>query len=212
MLLLSRRLTCSIIQIISSRGVSAIAGRAGNEKFKRDPGKPGSVNKFNEYQPNFTLYEVKYESMLIAFVENQVAALEDHLSVQSSEVRFENIAAENLKTAAEMFMYLNTCPGNDSLKNWFRSWSLFYDDLFKAHNIDHIILTMNRIIKSNLPPNKDAKVGSVLKRTAKLLSLKLGKIQSLLPGQSRNVTYTDDQSMNTSEGKKIAKVGVSGKN
>ena len=71
---------------------------------------------------------------------------------------------------------------------------------------------MNRIIKSNLPPNKDAKVGSVLKRTAKLLSLKLGKIQSLLPGQSRNVTYTDDQSMNTSEGKKIAKVGVSGKN
>ena len=165
-----------------------------------------------EYQPNFTLYEVKYESMLIAVVENQVAALEDHLSVKSSEVRFENIAAENLKTAAEMFMYLNTCPGNDSLKNWFRSWSLFYDDLFKAHNIDHIILTMNRIIKSNLPPNKDAKVGSVLKRTAKLLSLKLGKIQSLLPGQSRNVTYTDDQSMNTSEGKKIAKVGVSGKN
>ena len=170
------------------------------------------MNKFNEYQPNFTLYEVKYESMLIAFVENQVAALEDHLSVKSSEVRFENIAAENLKSAAEMFMYLNTCPGNDSLKNWFRSWSLFYDDLFKAHNIDYIILTMNRIIKSNLPPNKDAKVGSVLKRTAKLLSLKLGKIQSLLPGQSRNVTYTDDQSMNTSEGKKIAKVGVSGKN
>ena len=45
--LLSWRLTRSIIQSISSRGVSAGAGRDKKEKFKREPGKPGSVNKFS---------------------------------------------------------------------------------------------------------------------------------------------------------------------
>ena len=45
--MLSRRLTWSIIQTLLSRGVSASAGRGGKEKFKREPGKPGSVNKFN---------------------------------------------------------------------------------------------------------------------------------------------------------------------
>ena len=36
-------MTWSIIQSISSRGVSAGAERDGKEKFKREPGSPGSI-------------------------------------------------------------------------------------------------------------------------------------------------------------------------
>ena len=58
--------------------------------------------------PDLLLYDDKM---------SQVNLLEDQLGIQSTEVKFENIGRENLKTAAEIYIYLNTCP--DSLKPWF---------------------------------------------------------------------------------------------
>ena len=51
------RLTWSIIQSISSRGVSAVAGRAGEIKIKRDHPRPGSGRQLYE--------ETIYNSVLI---------------------------------------------------------------------------------------------------------------------------------------------------
>ena len=48
---------------------------------------------------------------------------------------------ENLKTAANMFIYLITCP--ESIKPWI----LFYKDLFTNQSPDQILLTLNRIMK-----------------------------------------------------------------
>ena len=48
---------------------------------------------------------------------------------------------ESLKSAAEMFIYLNSCP--ETVKPWI----LFYDDLFSNAPLHKIVLTLNRILK-----------------------------------------------------------------
>ena len=64
------------------------------------------------------LYEDRYKS-------NQVEAVEQELNMGKSEVRFQNVSKSTLKTATEMFIYLNSCPHNNALKQWFTSWSNF---------------------------------------------------------------------------------------
>ena len=68
-----------------------------------------------------------------------VDTAEEQLKTNSSDERFNNMTAEDLKTAAEMFIYLNTCPDS-----WFKSWSSFYRDLFLTKPADQIILTRRR--------------------------------------------------------------------
>ena len=48
---------------------------------------------------------------------------------------------ESLKSAAEMFIYLNSCPGT------VKPWILFYDDLFSNTPLHKILLSLNRILK-----------------------------------------------------------------
>ena len=60
----------------------------------------------------------------------QMTKLEDDLSITSNEKIMENMTAENLKKAAEMFLYVNSCP--DPLKSWF----LFYINLFERKSPD----------------------------------------------------------------------------
>ena len=95
---------------------------------------------------------------------SQVMAVEQQLNIDSSELRFKNITTKDLRNAAEMFIYLNTCPyaagpyirnyGNAALENWFKSWSLFYNDLFKTQTVDQILLTLNRINNINITSKK----------------------------------------------------------
>ena len=113
-----------------------------------------------------------------------MARIEDKLAFESSELIFENITLADLKIAAEIFIFLRTCPGtDDGLKTWFTSWSSFYEDLFSTHTLDKIILTLNRIMKND---NTDSKVRSqkLLKRVAKYSSLKYEEIQSMLAGHT----------------------------
>ena len=69
-----------------------------------------------------------------------VKRVEKELQMNSSEVSFENMTAKNLKTAAEFFIYLNTCPHTSTLKSLFILWADFYADLFGKQSRDQIIL------------------------------------------------------------------------
>ena len=118
-----------------------------------------------------------------------VKTLEQTLQMKTFENTLENITAEDLKIAASMFIYLNTCPYTDTDKLWLKSWSQFYTDLFQTQTADQVILTLNRMTKIiDHQDNRDLKL---LNRITSLLSLKFQEIQSLiLPvDQFENVTF-----------------------
>ena len=65
---------------------------------------------------------------------SQVEAVEQMLLIESSELINvtlselninDTLTKEELQSAGEMFLYLNTCPNSQ----WFKSWSTFYKDL-----------------------------------------------------------------------------------
>ena len=74
---------------------------------------------------------------------SQVSRVEQKLRVVSSDEIIASLSKEDLKIAAEMFLYLNFCPNL-----WFRLWSSFYRDLFLTQSADQIILTLNRMMKT----------------------------------------------------------------
>ena len=127
-----------------------------------------------------------------------VTQVEQMLELQSSELRFENMTAENLEIAANMFIYLLTCPfyniDNVYDEKWFKSRDMFYKDLFnKNTSPDIILLTLNRMMKVT-NENKNKRYGKqrdkkLLKRIADYLSLKHGTIRSLLSLAAGNVIY-----------------------
>ena len=122
----------------------------------------------------------------------QVKKLEHKLNINSSEVRFQNITLDELKSAAKMFIYLNICPG--SLKPEFQ----FFDDLFKKKTPYKIILTLNRLKESvNNPEIVFFKMiaQNLLNRISQMLSLKYGDIISMLPGLLNNVSSNADTSI-----------------
>lgn len=134
---------------------------------------------------------------LFSFKASQVTAIENYLQMKPSYIIMKNITRENLKTAAEMFIYLCTCPGNNGewkMENWFKSWYTFYSYLFQKQSTYQIILTLNRMMKSSLPQNKDGKLmaETIFKKLSPLLSLKYEEIQSMLPLEGRNVYVTGE--------------------
>ena len=122
-------------------------------------------------------------------IKSQVEAVEQMLEVESSELRFENMTEENLENAAKMFIHLAMCIGIHS-KEWFKSWDLFYKDLFHEKTPPYqIILTLNRMVKlRNVKENAGKlRAKKLFKRIADHLSLKYGAIQSLLPLGAENM-------------------------
>ena len=107
---------------------------------------------------------------------SQVKAVEQMLQIESSEYINDTLTNEELKTAAEMFLYLNTCP------SLFKSWILFYEDLFLTQSADKMILTLNRMMKTETLHDKDGKLRAkkLLQRTAQLLSLQFEGIGNFL--------------------------------
>ena len=91
-------------------------------KFEKCPtGAP--ADEFDELQNPRGLF--KMGDML-----GQMVKVESDLHITSNEQIMENMTAENLKKAAEMFLYVNSCP--DPLKSWF----LFYINLFERKSPD----------------------------------------------------------------------------
>ena len=120
---------------------------------------------------------------------SQVKAVEQKLQIESSEQPDESLTIEELKTAAEMFLYLNTCPDS-----WFKSWYSFYKDLFLTQSADQIILTLNRILKTETLQDWDGKRIAIklFQRAASLLSLQFEEFGSLLRGKYfEDISSTD---------------------
>ena len=115
-------------------------------------------------------------------ISSQVEAVELNLKIESSEQINETLTKEELQTAGEMFLYLNTCPIQDN-DTWTLNWKVFYDYLFLTQPADQIILTLNRMMKGETPQDKDVRVRAekLMKRISSLMSLSFENIQSLLP-------------------------------
>lgn len=117
-----------------------------------------------------------------------IDAIEEELNISSSKIIFPNWTNAELKSVADMFLYLNSC--SDQLKPWF----LFYTDLFTKKSAEEIILTLNRILKGNeSPKNKDFKnIGMKLfERSYDLFSLKHKEIKMMIKGR-RNSTWFEN--------------------
>ena len=118
--------------------------------------------------------------------------VEKKLEVESSDLIFDTINNKELKVAAEMFIYMNTCPAfltansmdipPQDFENWFKSWFIFYKDLFHKKPADQILLTLNRMMKIKSLTNLKGKLRAenLLKRASDLLGLKYERIQSML--------------------------------
>ena len=110
-------------------------------------------------------------------LESQVQSFEYQLKVEPSRVRFENMTEKDLKTAAEMFLFMKICP-TDPLKPWF----VFYKHLFETQSLEQILLTLNRMMKGiRTPQNK-----YFLWLAQKLFQ----KTKTLISQQSNNITDT----------------------
>ena len=84
------------------------------------------------------LYPVMYTG---AQVKSNIDAVEELLKTNFTEEINKNISIDDLKTAADMFFYLN------SRSYLLREWFSFYSDLFNKKSAYQIILTLNRILK-----------------------------------------------------------------
>ena len=73
-------------------------------------------------------------------------------------------------------------------QRWFKSWLIFYQDLFKTKSLNHIILTLNRMMKNNSPKGKDGSIRNqkLFMKIKNLFLLKHKNIQSILPGEAIN--------------------------
>ena len=141
--------------------------------------------------------------------ETQFEAFEQQLNIGSTykDLKIRNVKPEDLKMAAEMFIYLNACPETPSLKHWFDTWHRFYTIVFATQSKDQIILTLNRFMKSIEHQNIFGRVSAqkLFKRASKLFSLKSTKIQDILPGMAADEATLNQtvQGLNT-EGKSVA--------
>ena len=108
-----------------------------------------------------------------------VSAIENKVKIATSEIIYENMTSNVLKTAAEMLNYLNSEIKFDSTKSWLK----FYWTLFKTKSPNEIILTLNRIMKKSKNTNE-----KLLRKSASLLALKYEDIQSMMPGRTKSIS------------------------
>ena len=118
-------------------------------------------------------------------VTSNVEAVEQKLGITPLKQRLGNLTKETIDTAGRMFIYLNICPPPGYWDNWFNAWNFFYDDLFKTKSLDEIILTLNRLIKSNTQKNYDKIMAQkLLERVSTLFSLMYDRIHDILPNHN----------------------------
>ena len=104
-----------------------------------------------------------HKTMLSAdMILSQVEAVELVLKIESSGQINKTLSKKKLQTAGEMFLYLINCP--NQYATWINSWSIFYNyifatsRLFSPQTTDQIILTLNRIMKTEASQHKDGKL------------------------------------------------------
>ena len=127
-----------------------------------------------------------------------VKDVENKLEIQSTEEIYENMTESDLKTAAEMFVYLNTCPHTDESKFWFKSWLKFFTDIFQT-SPGEIMLTLNRLLNNENLINEN-EIKSIVKqlfvKIGSLFSVKYDEYQSILPGNTKKGKLKFPKSVN----------------
>ena len=88
-------------------------------------------------------------------VESLVIDFEEQMTINISDTRSLNITSSALKDAADLFIYLISCP--KPLQHWFQ----FYDKLFKRENPTDILLMLNRIMSKTTRSQKNDKIGLI---------------------------------------------------
>ena len=122
-----------------------------------------------------------YESVLYEkdMMKSQIEDLSKALNLNTSDDVNTGLTDSTLKTAAEMFLYLNSCP--DDLRSWF----VFYEDLLQKKPLEVILLQLNRILKGGYS-HKNKKFKTIAKkifeRVTTLFSFKYKKIQNISQG------------------------------
>ena len=104
----------------------------------------------------------------------QVKAVEQILNIESTEQINDTLTNEELKMAAEIFLYLITCPTT------IKPWILFHKDLFQTQSPYQIILSLNRVMKGPRTPTNEffkSLAGTLFKR-----------ILNRLPGREAEIT------------------------
>jgi len=145
-------------------------------------------------------------------IESQVLTFEKYLVTKSSEQRLANMNAEDLQSAAEMFIYLNMCPGEynkefqpyGSLQKLVIAWFTFYEDLLKNKSLDIILLTLNRLMKNRAFGEHEMKMTrNVFNKARHLMKLENDINQRQLPGRPVNISRLefDNQNIDNFEGK-----------
>ena len=114
---------------------------------------------------------------------SRVKAVEQMLQIEPSRKINETLTNEELKIAAEMFLYLTMC--HDTIK----PWMAFYKDLFKTQSPEQIILTLNRMIKASVTATQE---NEYFKKIAELF---LQRILSMLPGRKTENTKSKPQKL-----------------
>ena len=144
---------------------------------------------------------IYYSESIMSLVE----AVEKQFEIGPSVTTIENMTVDYLRTVANMFIYLNSCPYDDinifsesaySKELQFKSWFSFYNDLFQNKPANQIILTLNRITKAKVSQDMFGKerAKKLLKKILNLLSFKDGVLQSFLSkNKVQNVSAADVQ-------------------
>ena len=125
---------------------------------------------------------------------SQLMKVEKALNIESSSSIIYNIPKKYLDTSGEIFLYLNSCPFTTISKRWYKSWFIFYNDLFKTQQPDKIILTLNRLMKSNTEKNTHVKLmaSKLMEKATILMELKNEELRRMLPGGTRNISVFGD--------------------
>ena len=105
------------------------------------------------------LYDHEYHDYL-----SQVKNFEQIIQEKSSEQRFQNISVEHFKIASEMLIFLITPIDGEFMKSWLK----FSVNLFQTKSATEIVLTLNRMVKSNIEKDNIADVNQKLLRKVAL--------------------------------------------
>ena len=109
----------------------------------------------------------------------KVKAVEKKLKIETSKYVFENMSRKHLKTASEMFFYLDV-----KMEPVTKMWLEFFENLFETESANHIILSLNRLMRKTATGSNSnfIVIEKLFRKATILLKLKNQEIQSMLPG------------------------------
>ena len=145
---------------------------------------------------NFSLNKICSQGFYEEDMELNIRTLEQALQLKSSEVIWKNMTHADLDTAANIFLYLNSC--SDLVKKWI----IFYSEVFLHMSPSQIVLTLNRILKgdSNTPQSLEFRniAHKLFEEAATSLKLKYKEIKNLTQGHGSS--FFDKASNHFDEG------------